>query len=59
MCIQYTQKQVYVRSGIATAVAPVAAAAQIQSLAWEFSYAMGVPIKKKGLCVKKYELLHE
>ena len=34
-------------SGVATAAAQIAAAAQIQSLAWELSYAMGVAIKKQ------------
>ena len=34
-------------SGIATAVTQVAAAAQIQSLAQELPYAIGVTIKKK------------
>ena len=33
--------------GIAIAAAQVAAVAQIQSLAWELSYATGVVIKKK------------
>ena len=34
-------------SSISTAVAPVAAATRIQSLAWELPYAMGVAIRKK------------
>ena len=34
-------------SGVAAAVAYVAAVAQIQFLAWEFTYATDVPLKKK------------
>ena len=35
------------KSGVAMAVAQTAAAAQIQPLAWELSYATGVAIKRK------------
>ena len=37
------------RSSIATAVAQAAAAAQMQSLAWELMYAMGAAIKNKHI----------
>ena len=50
-------------SGVAAAVAYVAAVAQIQFLAWEFTYATDVPLKKKGktwlavLCLVPFTLL--
>ena len=39
-------------SGIATPAVKVAAAAQIQSLAWKLPFAQGAPIKKKKKKVK-------
>ena len=43
-------------SGVATAAAWVAAAAQIQSLAWEIPYAVDAAIKKKKKKKKKKKI---
>ena len=43
-------------SSIATAVAWVAVAPQIQSLAWELPYALGVAIKFKKIKILKKDL---
>ena len=43
----------WLRSGIAVAVAWDTAAAPVQPLAWELPYAAGVAVKKKKIIIRK------